>query len=61
MKQSTLAALLPTIPDLRDVSEVLMRVLPLFLKLIALIRRFRQEATRQTPHQQPRRRSRRSW
>jgi hypothetical protein len=43
MKQSTLAAMLPAIPDLCDVLEVLIRVLPQFLKLIALIRRFRQE------------------
>ncbi len=43
MKQSTLAAMLPAIPDLRDVLEVLIRALPQFLKLIALIRRFRQE------------------
>ncbi len=43
MKQSTLAAMLPAIPDLCDVLEVLIRALPQFLKLIALIRRFRQE------------------
>jgi hypothetical protein len=43
MKQSTLAAMLPAIPDLCDVFEVLIQALPQLLKLIALIRRFRRE------------------
>jgi hypothetical protein len=43
VNNSTLAALLAAIPDLRDVVELMTLLLPQLLKLLAAIRSFRQQ------------------